>query len=448
MEHKIEINRLSREDLEYELALRGSTPKPSVSEMRSLVRYYKRMGPSSSFVMPPYPYTFRQDSEAISNKLTSLEKTISDFAGTRQASEYKKTTTALAFVYERINNSKPESEPEIKTRTEFVRKALELSSKLVAKAKAAGRAAAKAQSSLLELGPPKGSSSVAGSEEEDEDDGDLSPPVKQGASTVTTALPVIKPVPVSAWGIKFAGHTRDMSVGAFLERVSELKLSRNSTDQIIFNSAIDLFSGSALIWYRANRDTYSTWSELAEGLRLEFQSSDYDERLFEEIKRRTQGNNETMGLYVSVMKNLFSRLSVSVSEDTQLRILLKNILPFYQTQLGLTEITSIADLLKCGKLLEARRASVEAYVPPPLRGKSLEPDLAYVGVHPTTSQPSVRVSTVTPPTNSVVCWNCKRPGHRFMRCPEPRQRFCYRCGKPGVVVSSCSKCSGNGSRVR
>lgn len=454
MEHKVEINRLSKEDLEYELALRGSTPKASVTEMRSLLRQFKRMDPSSSFVMPPHPYTFAQDSEAITAKLTALEQIITDFSGTHQTAEYKKTATALAFIYERITNSKPIADAETKSRSEFMRRALELSSQLISKAKAATRAAAKAQSSLLELsmpGPPKSSSSLAGSDEDDDDDAVQFPPNVRTTPIATGPFLTIKPVPVSAWGIKFAGQAREMSVGAFLERIAELKISRNSTDQALFNSAIDLFSGPALIWYRANRNSFSTWSELAEGLRLEFQSTDYDERLFEEIKRRTQGNNETMGLYVSVMKNLFARLSVSVSEDTQLRILLRNILPFYQTQLGLTEITTIPELLKCGKLLESRRASVEAYVPPPLRGKSLEPDLAYVSVNQDVSgaRPSVRLSTVSSsPNPKVVCWNCKRPGHRFSHCPEPRDRFCYRCGKPGVVVSTCPKCSGNGSRVR
>ncbi|KAK9744793.1 hypothetical protein QE152_g7504 [Popillia japonica] len=67
--------------------------------------------------------------------------------------------------------------------------------------------------------------------------------------------------------------------------------------------------------------------------------------------------------------------------------MLKNLMPFYQTQFGLVEIKSIPELLKYGKQLEARKASVEAYVPPPLRGKSLEPDLALRANAGTVSSP-------------------------------------------------------------
>jgi hypothetical protein len=44
-----------------------------------------------------------------------------------------------------------------------------------------------------------------------------------------------------------------MSLSAFLARVEELMVARHPTRQDIFDCAFDLFSGKALIWYRANR---------------------------------------------------------------------------------------------------------------------------------------------------------------------------------------------------
>ncbi|KAK9745446.1 hypothetical protein QE152_g6953 [Popillia japonica] len=98
------------------------------------------------------------------------------------------------------------------------------------------------------------------------------------------------------------------------------------------------------------------------------------------------------------MKTLFSRLSVTVVEDAQFKILLKNILPFYQTQLGLSEVESVAELVRFGKILEARKASVEAYFPQPLRGRSLEPDLDYVDSGAHSSRGPGNVSSVAPPS--------------------------------------------------
>ncbi|KAK9688531.1 Retrotransposon gag protein [Popillia japonica] len=140
------------------------------------------------------------------------------------------------------------------------------------------------------------------------------------------------------WNLKYSGDNSGLSLNAFLERVEELMLARNVTKEQVFRSAIDLFSSRALIWYRANRKALSDWDELVVALREEFQVPDYDERLFDEIRKRTQGPNESISMFVSVMTNLFSRLSIKIPESNRLKMMCKNLSPFYQSQLGLTDI--------------------------------------------------------------------------------------------------------------
>lgn len=447
MDFKLNINRLPKEDLEYELAIRGASPKPTVNEMRSFLRQLKKISTTStSFVKPIHPYTYAEDAAAIQAKFTIIESLIKDFVGTRSSSEYAKISSAFAFISGRIDNAQPKSEEENKERSSFAIRVADLAAQFQSKLKTLERASTQSILNTTTIGIPLAQGS---SGESDDEDSRPSSPVPANASTTHVSFtPSPKAVPVASWGLKFSGLRKDISVSAFLERVSELKISRNSTDQLLFNAAVDLFEGPALIWYRANRDLFANWSELAVGLRHEFQAVDYDEKLFEEIRHRTQGDHETIGLYVSVMKNLFARLSAPVSEKVQLRILQRNILPFYQTQMGLTEVSSIAELLKYGKILEARKASVEAYVPPPLRGKSLEPDLAYVGSEPLPNRQRINTAVVNPPgPTPVKCWNCNRTGHPYPRCPMPLKRFCFRCGKPDVTVPSCPQCSGNASRA-
>ena len=163
----------------------------------------------------------------------------------------------------------------------------------------------------------------------------------------------------------------------------------------------------------------------------------------EEIKRRTQGSNENIGFYLAVMQSLFSRLSFPLSETVKLRILLRNILPFYQTQLGLVEITSITQLLKLGRQLEAKKEAVESYVPPSFSASnSLEPDLAYIDLE-------VNSSSVDAIERNITCYNCKRPGHTRYNCKETFIKKCYNCGKIGFTVRTCPNCktnSGNANR--
>uniref|UniRef100_A0A0A9YYU6 Gag polyprotein n=2 Tax=Lygus hesperus TaxID=30085 RepID=A0A0A9YYU6_LYGHE len=56
--------------------------------------------------------------------------------------------------------------------------------------------------------------------------------------------------------------------------------------------------------------------------------------------------------------------------------------------------------------------------------------------------PGELVATVQPvaSVSKTVCWNCDSTKHFYVSCPEPRRRFCYRCGYTGVTVNSCPTC--------
>lgn len=213
-------------------------------------------------------------------------------------------------------------------------------------------------------------------------------------------------------------------------------------------SAVDLFVGKALIWYRANRENFLNWEQLVEGLRDEFQPADYDERLLDEIRHRTQGPTESIGIYVSVMRNLFSRLTSKLSEAAQVKIIVKNLAPAFQHQLALIDVISVEQLTQLGRKLEAIKLSVDDYVPPARSGKALEPDLAYASVEKPTVSEITASSGNANVSGGQKCWNCGAIGHRAIRCRAPKRKHCYSCGEPGVISRNCPKCSGNGQASR
>lgn len=262
-------------------------------------------------------------------------------------------------------------------------------------------------------------------------------------STVDEDLPRRKLVPIYQWGIRYSGS--NLSINAFLERVSELKDARNATSYDLWRYAVDFFEGEALIWYRANKEYATNWEDLVVLLKKTFQKPFYQEELLAEINARTQGSEESVVIYIAVMQNMFNRLPVKISEQEKLSIILKNVQPYYQRAVCRDVFCSIPDLINVLRVIERTKINCDNFEKPRTFRNSLEPDLAYhadcfnVGV-----QEMVKVDEVSNAAGQVKrCWNCRERGHVFRECSVPKQRlFCYRCGRFGVTSKDC-ECSGN-----
>lgn len=436
----MEINRLSQDELVYELQIRGVTTVTVVEEMRRTLRQLRKLEKSENFTWPDYPFTFKDDETALKAKLTELEGLVDKFTGGVDSSDFKKISTKLTHAVGRLNRSAPTTDNERKSRSTLLVSFLQLSSKLEGKTKPLVRSSTKIEilqtsgSGSAQTSNAAGSSSQPGSADELSD-------IEEGVE-VSLPLAGVKSVPVMRWNLKYSGDNKVLSLSAFLERVEELMVARNVTKKQTFDSALDLFSGRALVWYRSVRKTLSNWDELVDALRAEFQPLDYDEQLYDEIRRRTQGSNESISLYISIMSNLFTRLSFVVPETNQLRIISRNLSPFYQSQLALADIQTLDELKALGRKLERCKAYVETYVPPPRRNQSLEPDLACV------SSSSSLASVETTHKTALKCWNCGELGHLAIRCSRPPRKHCYKCGEPEVTVRNCPRCTLNSRRVR
>lgn len=260
----------------------------------------------------------------------------------------------------------------------------------------------------------------------------------------------IKTIPVFKWGLKFDGDGSS-SVAAFLERAEELSRARGVPYSELYDSAVDLFSGSALMWYRSAYRRISSWDELKTELKLVFQSADYDDRLQQEILHRTQGETESLDLFLAAMDGLFSRLSTPVSEGIKLQRILKNLNPFIQDKLCMFNIASLDELRCLGRRAEVGRLRSTTLHPPPRPNGVLEPDLAFsssrrrpipANVAFLRTSPSGNGSTFPRPRPSrlLKCWNCSEENHGYRDCTKELKIFCFGCGETGVKKASCSKC--------
>lgn len=440
------INYLTREELTYELSTRGGQIG-IVEEMRktlTLALHQERCNPEQGDSYPDHPYTADEDEMACTAKLDEVKALLESFS----RKDVKRVETKLWHVLGRIRAMDEFSE----ARDALLAAGLQYHERFEKEVAKFDRPSGVEvlEASLQQICTPVGAST----------------PTRSGATVnpppVTTTLR--RSVPVHKWGLKFTGRP-GVSVNAFLERVDELSEARGVSDDELHLSALDLFDGPALAWYRAVRREVCSWPDLAQRLKSEFQPEDYDERLLEEIKRRTQGESESVGVYFATATSLFSRLTCKLSEGAKVKILSRNILPTYQQQLALQTVDTVDELRRLCRCLENRREAIKDFKPPSSRARCLEPDLAYVEPDPATvADPTLASSSCSearsqaPPT-AAVCFNCGQSGHRAIGCNAPHKLRCFRCGLEGVTVRTCTTCaparapsgstlSGNGRRRR
>lgn len=427
----MQVNRLSQDELTYELQVRGIAPG-TVDEMRHALSMAIRLEKSGDSVKyPTYPFTVDEDVMAVDNKLKELEPQVASFRSNSSSSAFLKLQSKLSHVLNRIDNI-PDTSPD---RPQLLSRALNLMDQLHQNADDAEKAlAVPVQVSLM------GSNQTQPNFAASTPPGHTSSPIRSNSPQASNTF---KSVPPSKWNVTFSGDKRGLSLSAFLERVEELRVARHISKATLLESGIDLFTGRAYQFYLAYRNQVSTWDEFLALLREEYLTPNYNEKLFDEIRKRTQGPDESIGIYLAVMSGYFNRLTCSVSEDTKLKIIMRNLSPFYQNHLALVEINSLLELRQLGKRLEARKEAMENFVAPVRRSNAMEPDLAYVVVPECANSVNScqTLGIAQQGAKEIICFRCRKPGHKAVGCTERKGKYCFRCKKEGFTVRTCPDCS-------
>lgn len=398
----ITFNLLNKDELEYEVKIRGAKPADTVVALKAQIRSLNKDMPSDEILS--CDLDINTELKIIQKKLDELDKLISSSAGKPSSLKMLNRIQNLAHhLFHRMGRLSPIENDD------------------------------NGQNSLLTSLQNRLDSIL----------GKIDNILHNFKSSLTPDQPMVtsnlptqstnNDSSVHKLNLRFNGKT---CIKAFLQRLEELCLSRGLPESKLFCSAAELFTDEALCWYRGIKSDIHNWVELKTLLLDEYLPSDYDHRLLQEIRSRTQGTDESIVNYLSIMQNYFSRLSKPISEEEKLNIVMFNIRPFYTTQLALSPVESWNDLKrKCRFLENARERTAHFSEPPKVTTSFLAPDLGYKR-----HKSPPRVSAIQP-SNGLFCVRCRVNGHSLKGCRAPWLLICYRCGEKGFNANNCPKCA-------
>ncbi|XP_074033122.1 uncharacterized protein [Leptinotarsa decemlineata] len=453
MSRKMVINRLEKDELIYELTIRG-VAAGTVEEMRhrlATALHMEKCGDSLRY--PDHPFDFAEDGTAVEKTLCSLRNLLTDFQGTKDSNDGLKIQTKISHLLGRLERMEPKDGPQKATKSDLYAQALTLINDFMGKTDDAAKIAGNFPNlppalAQLEtrLAIQSFNANLHGVAHSSMSGGPPPDPTSAG----NPANFQNKMVPPHKWNIKkFTGDSKGMSITAFFETIEEHRQARNVPETILLDSGMDLFADKAYQFYKDCRNRVNSWKELVEEFREEYLSAYHMDALFEELQRRTQHSSESIGVYLAVMSSYFKRLMCPMTEDAKLAILLKNLHPFYQERLGDPLPNTIDELRNVCRRIENRRDIINSYVEPlSRRANIIEKDLAYVEV--TEDLSALDVAASEPFDNGqqarqVICFRCKAPGHRAIGCAIPKLLKCFGCNREGYTKRNCPSCSSKGN---
>lgn len=505
MDYQLDIKYLDQEDLVYELTLRGIpvTPDQSVTNLRSRLRPLLKLEErDETITYPSYPFDIKEELPTITQKLEKLNKDIIKVPHkTKSKIIFRRIQSRLVHLLRRTDRIKTDDlSAELKQqRAQLLGKILAALDEL--------ETVSKTDPNLSSLFDQEHDSDSEGINQNNPPDHNCSvnkDNTSQTGNTNSTPIQIpstskvpscIRSEPIYKWNVKFSGDSKE-SVYSFLERVSELSLARNVSERELFHSALDLFSGKALQWYRSNRTRFSDFYELSTLLISHYGPPDYKIRLYNDILNRTQDQTETFIDYFACMNSMFRRHG-SVPADAQLDIIIRNLSPFYTMNLP-SDIKTMQQLEDECLKIEVKKYRADSYIPPSRRRQGIvDPSFAFISdnIPTNTTQNASNIFSVNsifsgnPSTNPVyddpinnnlpcgnptsgnsvpinfnnvnsnlgvqalnqqsvrqlICWNCRASGHLNKQCTAPKSKYCYRCGLQNYTTKTCPRCNSKNS---
>ena len=135
------------------------------------------------------------------------------------------------------------------------------------------------------------------------------------------------------WGVNFDGKA-DEDGEEFLKRIQEGRRLVRVSDKELFSCLPFFLGGVVLHWFRNTLPHRLNFRDFENSWMVRFSDPDFQFALYESLRKWTQHEKERVADYLKCIKAMFNRLEPALSEERQIELAVRNMIPRMQLKLS------------------------------------------------------------------------------------------------------------------
>lgn len=208
------------------------------------------------------------------------------------------------------------------------------------------------------------------------------------------------------------------------------------------------------------------WVTFEARIRFRFGNPNQDQGNRQRIYDRKQQRGETFIAFVSDIERMNKLLTKPLSKRRKFEVIWENMQQRYRSKLACFTVSSLDELVRLSHRIDATDPSLhpvgqrhtinnleagsdqqetesEEELNVIDRRQQRQPDGRPFRTHDRQlrqqdrSRQGGRTDAAPETTRLPLCWNCRQHGHFWRECREAKTTFCYVCGNPGKISSTC-----------